>query len=111
MVKKAITHLKLDQANELSDRWQRCAWQQACGIVRSWCSCKPAEAAECLHPGQRQCGRHRTFQNITIRLLTENGNKALIMGANPRDIPVLTRSRKNKLCQMNSSLQDTRSPF
>ena len=38
MVKKAITHLKLDQANELSDRWQRCAWQQACGIVRSWYS-------------------------------------------------------------------------
>jgi hypothetical protein len=82
MVKKAITHLKLDQANagkvhkldalaaeymrvvqayvdwliqrqvkepdkyaaipeqdvatSLSDRWQRCAWQQACGIVRSW---------------------------------------------------------------------------
>ena len=20
----------------LSDRWQRCAWQPACGIVRSW---------------------------------------------------------------------------
>jgi hypothetical protein len=84
MVKKAITHLKLDQANPskrqkldelatehqrvvqayvdwliahevrkpdkyadipeqdiptpLSDRWQRCAWQQACGIVRSWYS-------------------------------------------------------------------------
>jgi len=83
-VKKAITHLKLDQANpgklerldelaaeyqrivqayvywmisheirqpdkydpipeqeistNLSDRWQRCAWQQACGIVRSWYS-------------------------------------------------------------------------
>jgi IS605 OrfB family transposase len=83
-VKKAITHLKLDQANpgklerldelaaeyqrivqtyvdrmishairqpdkyaslpeqeistKLSDRWQRCAWQQACGIVRSWYS-------------------------------------------------------------------------
>ncbi|GFP33465.1 hypothetical protein HKBW3S42_01801, partial [Candidatus Hakubella thermalkaliphila] len=82
MVKKAITHLKLDQANPgkprkidqlelahqrvvqayvdwlierqidqpnkyadipeqhvptpLSDRWQRCAWQQACGIVQSW---------------------------------------------------------------------------
>jgi hypothetical protein len=82
MVKKAIPHLKLDQANPgtlhrldelateymrvvqvdvdwmirhqvqepdkyvaipeqdvatpLSDRWQRCAWQQACGIVRSW---------------------------------------------------------------------------
>jgi hypothetical protein len=81
-VKKAVTHLKLDQANpgklerldelaseyqrivqaylswlisheirqpdkydqipeqelstQLSDRWQRCAWQQACGIVRSW---------------------------------------------------------------------------
>ena len=81
-MKKAITHLKLDQANpgklhkldelapehqrvvqadvnwliahevrrpdkyadipeqdvltSLSDRWQRCAWQQACGIVRSW---------------------------------------------------------------------------
>src|SRR5574341_2437178 len=84
MVKKAITHLKLDQANSiklqkldelaaehqrvvqayvnwliarevrepdkyadipeadvptpLSDRWQRCAWQQACGIVQSWYS-------------------------------------------------------------------------
>jgi IS605 OrfB family transposase len=83
-VKKAITHLKLDQANPgklekldelalehqrvvqtyvdwliargvrqpdkyaaipeeeiptpLSDRWQRCAWQQACGIVQSWYS-------------------------------------------------------------------------
>ena len=82
MVKKAITHLKLDQANPrklerlnelavehqrivqayvdwmiaheirqpnkyasvpeqdiattLSDRWQRCSWQQACGIVQSW---------------------------------------------------------------------------
>lgn len=82
MVKKAITHLKLEQANvgklhrldelaveymrvvqayvdwliahtirhpdkyadipeqdvptPLSDRWQRCAWQQACGIVQSW---------------------------------------------------------------------------
>jgi IS605 OrfB family transposase len=81
-MKKAITHLKLDQANasklhklnelaaehqrvvqayvdwliareirqpnkyadipeadvptRLSDRWQRCAWQQACGIVQSW---------------------------------------------------------------------------
>jgi hypothetical protein len=84
VVKKAITHLKLDQANpgklrrldalateytrvvqayvdwmiqrqvqepdkyvaipeqdvatSLSDRWQRCAWQQACGIVLSWYS-------------------------------------------------------------------------
>jgi hypothetical protein len=84
MVKKAITHLKLDQANPgklhqldelaaehrrvlqayinwliahamsqpdkyadipeqdiltpLSARWQRCAWQQACGIVQSWYS-------------------------------------------------------------------------
>jgi IS605 OrfB family transposase len=85
-VKKAITHLKLNQANSsklqkldelaaehgqvvqayvdwlighevrqpskyadippdgqdiptrLSDRWQRCAWQQACGIVQSWYS-------------------------------------------------------------------------
>ena len=83
-MKKAITHLKLDQANpgklerleelaaeyqrivqayvdwmishemrqpekydhipeqeistKLSDRWQRCAWQQACGIVQSWYS-------------------------------------------------------------------------
>jgi len=83
-VKKAISHLKLDQANPgkleklnelaaehqrvvqvytdwliahkihqpdkyaavpeqeistaLSDRWQRCAWQQACGIVQSWYS-------------------------------------------------------------------------
>ena len=81
-MKKAITHLKLEQANpgklkrldelaseyqrivqayvdwlishemrqpdkyaavpeqeistKLSDRWQRCAWQPACGIVRSW---------------------------------------------------------------------------
>jgi len=85
-VKKAITHLKLSQANlgklqklndlaaehqrvvqayvdwliqgeihqpnkyaglpeaeiptPLSDRWQRCAWQQACGIVQSWYSNK-----------------------------------------------------------------------
>lgn len=84
MVKKAITHLKLNQANPgklhkldelavehqrvvqayshwlithamrqpdkyadipemdiptpLSERWQRCAWQQACGIVQSWYS-------------------------------------------------------------------------
>ncbi|HPH97056.1 MAG TPA: transposase [Anaerolineaceae bacterium] len=84
MVKKAITHLKLDQANPgkiqkldelaaeyqrvaqayvdwqiqqemrqpdkygdtpaaeistlLSARWQRCAWQHACGIVQSWYS-------------------------------------------------------------------------
>lgn len=84
MIKKAITHLKLDQANPsklakldalavehqrvvqayvnwliahavrepdkyadipeaevptpLSDRWQRCMWQQACGIVQSWYS-------------------------------------------------------------------------
>jgi putative transposase len=84
VVKKAITHLKLEQANPsklqkldepatehqrvvqayvdwliahelcqpdkyanipeqdvptlLSDRWQRCAWQQACGIVQSWYS-------------------------------------------------------------------------
>lgn len=83
-MKKAITHLKLNQANPgklqkldelaaehqrvvqayvdwlicnavrqpnqyadipeqavptaLSDRWQRCAWQQACGIVQSWYS-------------------------------------------------------------------------
>ena len=83
-MKKAITHLKLDQANpgkleklnelaaeqqrvvqayvdwmisheirqpdkydhipeqeistKLSDRWRRCAWQQACGIVQSWYS-------------------------------------------------------------------------
>ena len=83
-MKKAITHLKLEQANPgkllkldelaaehqrvvqsyanwliahknrqpdkyaeiprqaiattLSDRWQRCAWQQACGIVQSWYS-------------------------------------------------------------------------
>ena len=83
-MKKAITHLKLDQANPgklekldelaaeyqrivqtyvdwmisheirqpdkydhipeqeivtaLSDRWQRCAWQQACGVARSWYS-------------------------------------------------------------------------
>ena len=83
-MKKAITHLKLNQANaaklqrldelatehqrvvqaycdwliarevrepdkyadipeadiptSLSDRWQRCAWQQACGIVQSWYS-------------------------------------------------------------------------
>ena len=85
-MKKALTHLKLNQANgsklqkldelaaehqrlvqaycdwliarevrepdkyadipeaniptPLSDRWQRCAWQQACGIVRSWYSNK-----------------------------------------------------------------------
>ena len=84
MVKKAITHLKLEQANpgklhrldelavehqrvvqayvnwliahamsqpdkyahipeqdiptRLSERWQRCAWQQACGLVQSWYS-------------------------------------------------------------------------
>ena len=25
-----------DVPTRLSDRWQRCAWQQACGIVRSW---------------------------------------------------------------------------
>ena len=25
-------------STSLSDRWQRCAWQQACGIVRSWYS-------------------------------------------------------------------------
>jgi hypothetical protein len=82
VVKKAITHLRLEQANpsklqkldelaaehqrtvqaymdwliahgvrqpnkyagipeadvptRLSDRWQRCAWQQACGVVHSW---------------------------------------------------------------------------
>ncbi|MBM3238041.1 transposase [Candidatus Poribacteria bacterium] len=90
MVKKAITHLKLDAANRgklqklssvaneymrvtqayvdllikqeikepdkyasvpekevqtpLSKRWQRCAWQQACGIVQSWYS------NECKNP-------------------------------------------------------------
>jgi transposase len=84
MIKKAITHLKLDNTNkgkkkklesvaaeymrttqayvdfmiqreikepskfasipfqdvptQLSNRWQRCAWQQACGIVQSWYS-------------------------------------------------------------------------
>ena len=27
-----------DIARPLSDRWQRCAWQQACGIVQSWSS-------------------------------------------------------------------------
>jgi Putative transposase DNA-binding domain len=27
-----------DIPTSLSDRWQRCAWQQACGIVRSWYS-------------------------------------------------------------------------
>lgn len=27
-----------DVPTPLSDRWQRCAWQQACGIVRSWYS-------------------------------------------------------------------------
>ena len=27
-----------DIATPLSDRWQRCAWQQACGIVQSWYS-------------------------------------------------------------------------
>ena len=25
-------------STSLSDRWQRCAWQQACGIVQSWYS-------------------------------------------------------------------------
>ena len=30
-----------DIATTLSDRWQRCAWQQACGIVRSWYSNAP----------------------------------------------------------------------
>ncbi len=29
---------ELDDPTALSDRWQRCAWQQACGIVRSWYS-------------------------------------------------------------------------
>lgn len=94
MVKKAITHLKLDQANPsklqkldelaaehqrlvqasmdwliaheirqpdkyapvpekdiptmLSNRWQRCAWQQACGIVQSWYSNK-RESPPVLH--------------------------------------------------------------
>jgi putative transposase len=27
-----------DLPTPLSDRWQRCAWQQACGIVQSWYS-------------------------------------------------------------------------
>lgn len=27
-----------DVPTPLSDRWQRCAWQQACGIVKSWYS-------------------------------------------------------------------------
>jgi IS605 OrfB family transposase len=27
-----------DVSTSLSDRWQRCAWQQACGIVRPWYS-------------------------------------------------------------------------
>jgi hypothetical protein len=27
-----------DISTPLSDRWQRCAWQQACGIVQSWYS-------------------------------------------------------------------------
>lgn len=27
-----------DIPTRLSDRWQRCAWQQACGIVKSWYS-------------------------------------------------------------------------
>lgn len=98
MVKKAITHLKLDQANPgklrkldqlalehqrvvqayvdwlierqidqpnkyadipeqdvptpLSDRWQRCAWQQACGVVQSWyangCETPPVLRSVCL---------------------------------------------------------------
>jgi hypothetical protein len=93
-MKKAITHLKLDQANpnklqkldelaaeyqrvvqayvnwlierevrqpnkyaeipeeeistSLSDRWQRCAWRQACGIVQSWYS-NERENAPVLH--------------------------------------------------------------
>src|SRR5579859_894247 len=25
-------------ATALSERWQRCAWQQACGVVQSWFS-------------------------------------------------------------------------
>ena len=96
MVKKAITHLKLDQANpgklekldalaaeyqrvvqanvdwliaheerqpnkyanipeqeiptSLSDRWQRCAWQQACGIVRSWYSHERENPPILRHP-------------------------------------------------------------
>jgi len=95
-VKKAITHLKLDQANpgklekldalaaehqrvvqadvdwliahevrqpnkyanipaqeiptSLSDRWQRCAWQQACGIVRSWYSNERENPPILRHP-------------------------------------------------------------
>jgi len=98
MVKTAITHLKLDQANHgkrqklsllaseyilltqvyidwmlqremkeplkyaslpsqdvptpLSARWQRCAWQQACGIVQSWysneCKKKPILKNVCI---------------------------------------------------------------
>jgi len=98
MVHKAITHLKLDQANPskrqqlesvaveymrvtqayvdfliqhemttpdkyasiperevktpLSARWQRCAWQQACGIVKSWyaneCQNPPVLAQMCI---------------------------------------------------------------
>jgi hypothetical protein len=27
-----------DIPTPLSDRWQRCAWRQACGIVQSWFS-------------------------------------------------------------------------
>lgn len=30
-----------DVPTRLSDRWQRCAWQQACGIVQSWYSNEP----------------------------------------------------------------------
>jgi Transposase and inactivated derivatives len=29
-----------DVPTPLSDRWQRCAWQQACGIIRSWYATK-----------------------------------------------------------------------
>ena len=41
-----------DVATALSERWQRCAWQQACGIVQSWFSNErtspPVLAAWCI---------------------------------------------------------------
>jgi hypothetical protein len=99
MMKKAITHLRLDQANpgklqkldelaaehqrvaqayvdwlirhevrqpdkyapvpeqdiptSLSDRWQRCAWQQACGIVQSWYSNDRKKHPSCIMSASR----------------------------------------------------------
>ncbi len=58
-------------STSLSDRWQRCAWQQACGIVQSWYSNvrESTGFAKCVHPGQHQCRRHRAFQHAAIRFL------------------------------------------